>query len=137
MHSLLLCKHTSSLPFTIPKPSLADSFASFFSDKVCSLRLKVSSNPSPMSSHSNPLLFIMYYHHFLTHLLMKLLNSPLLVDNVTLTLSYLPPETVSATIIHIITTIINLSISTCTFSIHFKQFLLLYSSKNHPPINKY
>ena len=47
-------KYTTSLPFTIPKQYLADSFASFFSDKVSSLRLKLSSNPSPMPPHFNP-----------------------------------------------------------------------------------
>ena len=48
-----------------------------------------------MPPHSNPLFLLKYYHHFLLHLLTKSLNScmPLLINNVTSTLSHLPPET--------------------------------------------
>ena len=69
-------------------------------------------------------LLLKYYHNFLLHLMTELLNScmPLLINNVTLTLS--PPSSykqVSAPILPIITTIVNLSLSTGTFPMHFKQ----------------
>ena len=95
INSLLHRKHTTSLPSSKPKPSLADSFASFYSDKVSTRRLKLSSNPSTMPPHSNPLLLLKYCHHFLLHLLTKSLNScmPLPINSVTSTLSHLPPKT--------------------------------------------
>ena len=75
-----------------PNPSLTESFGSFKSDKVFSLHLKLSSNPSPIPPHSNPLLLIKSYHNLLLHLLIKLLNfcMPLLIISVILTLS--PPS---------------------------------------------
>ena len=54
INSLLYRKHAISLPSTIPNPSLAESFDSLFYDKVSSLRLKLSSNSSPMPPHSKP-----------------------------------------------------------------------------------
>ena len=55
-NSLLHRKHTTSLPSSPPKPSLAESFASFFSDKVSTLRLKLTSNLSLIPPHFKPLL---------------------------------------------------------------------------------
>ena len=46
------------MPSTIPKPSLAEYFASFLSDKFSSLILKLSCNPSPMPPYFNPPLTI-------------------------------------------------------------------------------
>ena len=53
INSLLHRKHTTSLPSTIPEQYLAETFASFFSVKVFSIRFKMSSNLSPIPSHFN------------------------------------------------------------------------------------
>ena len=81
-------KYTTSLPSTTRNSSLAEPSAAFFSDKVSSLRLKLSSNPPPMPPHSNHLLLLKSDHHFLMHLLTKSLNfcMPLIINNATSTL---------------------------------------------------
>ena len=80
---LLYRKHTTSLPSTISKASPDEAIAFFFSDKVSSPRLKISSNPSPIPPHSNPSLTLKVLSSFLLHLLMKLLNAcmPFLIDS--------------------------------------------------------
>ena len=82
INSSLHCKHTTSLPSSTHKTSLAECFALFYSNAVSTLCLKLSCNPSTMPPHSNPLLLLKYYHNFLVHLLMKSLNScmPLLIN---------------------------------------------------------
>jgi len=56
INKLLHRKSSSPLPSTTPGTSLADSFASFFADKISKLRLSLASNPSTSSPdlHSPP-----------------------------------------------------------------------------------
>ena len=51
VNKLLHCKSSSPLPTTSPGTSHADSFASFFTDKISKLRLFLTSNPTTSSPH--------------------------------------------------------------------------------------
>ena len=79
-------------------------------------------------------LLLKSYHHFLFHLLTKSLNLcvPLLINNVISTQSHLLPKQVSASILPITTTILNVSLSTGTFPIDFNHFLLPHAHKTIP-----
>ena len=113
------------------------SFASFFSDKVSTLYLKLSSNPSPMPPHSNPPLppkVISSFPPASIDEIAKLFHAS---PNKQCDLDPIPTfliKEVSATILPIITTIVNLSLSTGTFSMQFKQSLVTPLLKNHPSI---
>ena len=85
-----------------------------------------------MPPHSNSLLLLKSYHHFLYHLLHASPNKQGDLDSISTLLKQM-----FATILPIITTMVNLSLSTGTFPIHFKHSLLTHSSKNHSSINNY
>src|SRR6218665_1714030 len=53
-NSLLHRKSPSPLPTSIPPPSIADTFSSFFSDKISSLRVTLQSLLASQSSTADP-----------------------------------------------------------------------------------
>jgi len=71
VNKLLHSKSSSSLPSSTPGISLADSFASFFTDKISNLRLSLSSNPLH-HLHTHPLLLQHLLISSLLHLLLNL-----------------------------------------------------------------
>ena len=96
LNSLAHRKYTTWLPSTIPKSSLLHlllySFPTKFPVFVSKFHLNI------IQCHLIPpsLLFLKCYHYFLLHLLMKSLNfcMHLLINNVTSTISHLPPKTI-------------------------------------------
>ena len=112
LYSLLHRKHTTSLPIHNTQTMSCWMFASFIFDKVSSLVLQFSSNPSPMPPHSNSPLtskLLSSLHPASMNEIAKLVHAtPNKRCNLDLIPSFLLKQ-VSATILYIITNIVNLS----------------------------
>ena len=135
VNSLLHRKSSSPLPSSIPSPSMADTFCSFFSDKISSLRFTLQSLLDSQSSNTDPPPFpnptppvsqssLPILHPASEAEVSLLLNS---LPNKQCELDPIPTALLkdcASVLIPIITKIINLSLSTGNFPMVFKQSLV-------------
>src|SRR6218665_3376004 len=135
VNSLLQRKSLSPLPSSIPFPSIADTFCSFFSDKISSLRFTLqsllASQSSTADSPSHPIpppppsqSSLQIIHPASEAKVLLLLNS---LPNKQCELDPIPTSLLkdcASVLLHVITQIINLSLSTGNFPLAFKHSLV-------------
>src|SRR6218665_3544777 len=135
VNSLLHRKSPSPLPTSIPSPSIADTFCSFFSDKISSLRVTLQSFLASQSSTADPpptpirppppsQSSLQILHPASETEVLLLLNS---LPNKQCELDPIPTSLLkdcASVLLPVITKIINLSLSTGNFPLAFKHSLV-------------
>ena len=129
VNSLLHRKSSSPLPSSIPSPSIADTFCSFFSDKISSLRFTLQSlldshspstaplsspNPTPPAFQSSLSILSPASEAEVSLLLSSLPNKQCELDPTPTSLL----KECASVLIPVITKIINLSLSSGNFPMH-------------------
>src|SRR6218665_3996230 len=136
VNSLLRRKSPSPLPTSIPSPSIADTFCSFFSDKISSLRVTLQSLLASQSSTADPppppipppppsQSSLKILHPASETEVLLLLNS---LPNKQCELDPIPTSLLkdcASVLLPVITQIINLSLSTLNFPFSFKHSLVI------------
>src|SRR6218665_1654430 len=133
VNSLLHCKSSSPLPSSIPSPSIVDTFCSFFSDKISSLRFTLQSLldshaastdslPSPAGltppiTHPSPPILFPASEAEVSLLLNSLPNKQCQLDPIPTSLL----KDCDSVLVPVITKIINLSLSSGNFPMVFKH----------------